>query len=107
MWAIAGDESFQMCIKELATVVQEQLPIKIAVVKRGCSRIQSLSDAHCDSVTGILGPDLVRIAAAYGIPGLMVQEETEVGPTIEAAVSTDGPILVVFRLTPEPTVAGP
>ena len=35
VWCIDGDGSFQMTIQELATIVQEQIPVKIAIINNG------------------------------------------------------------------------
>jgi len=35
VWVTAGDGGFQMNIQELATVVQERLPLKIAILNNG------------------------------------------------------------------------
>jgi acetolactate synthase-1/2/3 large subunit len=108
VWVTAGDGGFQMNIQELATVVQEKLPIKIAILNNGylgmVRQWQQLFFEGRYSGTPLLGPDFARVAEAYGIPGLTVREKSEVVPAIAQATSTDGPMLIDFRIVQEENV---
>jgi acetolactate synthase-1/2/3 large subunit len=108
VWATAGDGGFQMNIQELATVVQEKLPLKIAILNNGylgmVRQWQQLFFEERYSGTPLLGPNFVRVAEAYGIPGLMVSEKDEVVPALQQAVDTDGPFLIDFRIVQEENV---
>jgi acetolactate synthase-1/2/3 large subunit len=108
VWVTAGDGGFQMNIQELATVVQEQLPIKIAVLNNGylgmVRQWQQLFFEGRYSGTPLLGPDFAQVARAYGIPALTVQEKGEVEPALAEAIATEGPILIDFRIVQEENV---
>ena len=108
VWVTAGDGGFQMNIQELATVVQEKLPIKIAILNNGylgmVRQWQELFFEGRYSGTPLLGPDFVQVAQAYGIPGSMVQDKADVAPAIAKAMSTDGPMLIDFRIVQEENV---
>jgi acetolactate synthase-1/2/3 large subunit len=108
VWVTAGDGGFQMNIQELATVVQEQLPIKIAVLNNGylgmVRQWQQLFFEGRYSGTPLLGPDFAQVARAYGIPALTVQEKGEVEPALGEAIATEGPILIDFRIVQEENV---
>lgn len=108
VWVTAGDGGFQMNIQELATVVQEKLPIKIAILNNGylgmVRQWQQLFFEGRYSGTPLLGPDFAQVAAAYGIPGLTVREKSEVEPAIAQAVQSDGPFLIDFRIVQEENV---
>lgn len=108
VWVTAGDGGFQMNIQELATVVQEKLPIKIAILNNGylgmVRQWQQLFFEGRYSGTPLLGPDFAQVAAAYGIPGLTVREKSEVEPAIAQAVHSDGPFLIDFRIVQEENV---
>ena len=56
------------------------------------------------SGTVLGGPDFAQVARAYGIPGLTIEEKSEVVPAIEQAVNSDGPILLDFRIEQEENV---
>lgn len=108
VWVTAGDGGFQMNIQELATVVQEKLPIKIAILNNGylgmVRQWQQLFFEGRYSGTPLLGPDFAQVAAAYGVPGLTVREKSEVEPAIARAVHSDGPFLIDFRIVQEENV---
>jgi acetolactate synthase-1/2/3 large subunit len=108
VWVTVGDGGFQMNIQELATVVQEKLPIKIAVLNNGylgmVRQWQQLFFEGRYSGTPLLGPDFAKVAEAYGIPGLTVREKSEVEPAILKALDTAGPVLIDFRVVQEENV---
>ncbi len=108
IWVTVGDGGFQMNLQELATVVQEKLPIKIAILNNGylgmVRQWQQLFFEGRYSGTPLLGPDFAKLAEAYGIPGLTIQEKGQVGSAIAQAVSTDGPMLLDFRVEQEENV---
>ena len=108
VWVTAGDGGFQMNIQELATVAQEKLPLKIAVLNNGylgmVRQWQQLFFEGRYSGTPLLGPDFAMVAQAYGISGLTVREKSEVVPAIVQAAATDGPFLIDFRVEQEENV---
>jgi acetolactate synthase-1/2/3 large subunit len=108
VWAIVGDGGFQMSLNELATCVQEQLDVKIAVINNGylgmVRQWQDLFHAKNYSEVEILGPDFVKLAEAYGATGLRVTKDAEIMPAIEKARETIGPVLIDFVIEPEANV---
>jgi len=108
VWVTVGDGGFQMTIHELATVVQEKLPLKIAILNNGylgmVRQWQQLFFEGRYSGTPLLGPDFAKLAEAYGIPGLTVREKREVVPAIAQALDTDGPIVIDFHIVQEENV---
>jgi acetolactate synthase-1/2/3 large subunit len=108
VWVTAGDGGFQMNIQELATVVQEKLPLKIAILNNGylgmVRQWQQLFFEGRYSGTPLLGPDFAGVAQAYGVPGLTVREKGEVEPAVAQAVATDGPVLIDFQIVQEENV---
>ena len=108
VWCIAGDGGFQMTIQELATVVQERTAIKIAIINNGylgmVRQWQELFYQRRYVATPLMGPDFVKIAEAYGIPGLRVKTRREVVPAIQKAMEEQGPFLLDFMVEPEENV---
>ena len=108
VWAIAGDGGFQMTIQELATVAQENLSVKIAIINNSflgmVRQWQQLFYERRYVATPLSGPDFVKIAEAYGLPGIRVTNKMEVEPAIEKAMEHDGPFLIDFRVEPEENV---
>ncbi len=105
VWVIAGDGGFQMNIQELATIQQERLPIKMAIINNGylgmVRQWQELFHDRRYSATPMLNPDFVKVAEAYGIPGICVRHQSEVESAILAAYETPGPIVLEFQVERE------
>jgi acetolactate synthase-1/2/3 large subunit len=108
VWCIDGDGSFQMTLHELATIVQEKLAIKIAILNNGFLGLprqwQELLYQKRLVASPLYGPDYVKLADAYGIPGARVKRKEEVIPAIDKAIACDGPFLIDFVIEPEENV---
>ncbi len=107
-WAVCGDGGFQMTIQELATLVQDQIPVRIALLdnhKLGMIRQwQEIFYSGNYHSSDMFGPDYLKLADAYGIPAWKVRTPEEVRPAIEAANAVDGPSLVWFEIAEEQNV---
>ncbi len=108
VWCIAGDGGFQMTIQELATIVQEQAAVKIAIINNGyLGMVRQWQDLFYDrryTATELSGPDFVKVAEAYGIPAVRVSRSEDVEAAIEKAMAEEGPFLIDFRVRPEENV---
>ncbi|NLK07998.1 MAG: biosynthetic-type acetolactate synthase large subunit [Firmicutes bacterium] len=96
---IAGDGSIQMNIQELATVVQEKLPVKVFILNNqwlGMVRQwQELFFEKRYSHTSLeSGPDFVKLAEAYGVKGMRIKNPSEMMAVLEAALAHPGPVVV-------------
>lgn len=104
VWCIDGDGSFQMTLQELATLVQDDIAIKIAILNNGCLGMvrqwQELFYGKRYVATTLSCPDFVKIAEGYSIPGLRVTRQEEVVPAIEQAMEHEGPFLIDFTVEP-------
>ncbi len=108
VWCVAGDGGFQMTMQELATAAQERTAVKIAILDNGflgmVRQWQELFYERRYVATPLMGPDFVKIAEAYGIPGLRVKKRREVVPAIQKAMEHEGPFLIDFVVEPEENV---
>lgn len=108
VWCIDGDGSFQMTIQELGAIVQEQAPVKIAIINNGylgmVRQWQQLFYKGRYVATPISCPDFVKIAEGYGMPALRVKRREEVTPAIEQAMAHNGPFLIDFMVEQEENV---
>jgi acetolactate synthase-1/2/3 large subunit len=108
VWVVAGDGGFQMTQCELATLRQEQLDVKIAVINNGyLGMVRQWQEFFYDkryAATPMLSPDFVALAGAYGIPALRVTERGEVARRVEEARTTAGPVLLEFKVQKEDVV---
>jgi acetolactate synthase I/II/III large subunit len=96
---LAGDGSIQMNIQELQTLVQHKLPVKIFVLNNNgyLSIRQSQKGFFGDVVgespaSGVSFPDFVEVARSFGIASWKIEQEN-LGPLIQKALDTPGPVL--------------
>ena len=107
-WAIAGDGGFQMTLQELATLVQDRIPVKVALMdnkKLGMIRQwQEIIYGGNYHSASLFGPDYVKLCEAYGIPAFKATAPDQVDDAIRAAQAVDGPALVWFEIAEEQNV---
>jgi len=96
---IAGDASIQMNIQELATIAQHNLPVKILILNNcflGMVRQwqELFYDARYSSTCMASNPDFVKIAEAYGVKGIKVDDKKDVDAGLKEMIKHDGPVLL-------------
>ncbi len=108
VWAISGDGGFQMNMAEMATMVQEGLPVKMAVFNNGylgmVRQWQQFFHEKRYSCTPIWSPDYLKLAEAYGIAGYRVTQASELAEAVGRANAEPGPALVEFMIEQEANV---
>jgi acetolactate synthase-1/2/3 large subunit len=108
VWCIAGDGGFQMTIQELATIAEEKVAVKIAIMNNGylgmVRQWQELFYGRRYVGTKLWNPDFVKIAEAYGIPGVRVKRREEIIPAIQKAMEFPGAFLIDFLIEPEENI---
>ncbi|KGK97746.1 acetolactate synthase catalytic subunit [Methanococcoides methylutens] len=107
---ISGDGSFQMNSQEMATIVQNDIPIIIALFNNGylgmVRQWQALFFEHRYSHTTIEDSvDFVKLAEAYGALGIRVNKPSEVRPAIEKAIEANRPVIIDFIIEREENVS--
>jgi acetolactate synthase-1/2/3 large subunit len=103
---IAGDGSVQMNIQELATCVQEQIPIKVFIMNNGylgmVRQWQELFwDRRYSHVEMGQWPDFVKLAEAYGATGVRLTDKRTLVADMREALATEGSVVVDVRVTRE------
>ncbi|HSR90508.1 MAG TPA: biosynthetic-type acetolactate synthase large subunit [Gemmatimonadales bacterium] len=108
VWAISGDGGFQMNMQEIATMVQEKIPVKMAIFNNGylgmVRQWQQFFHGRRYSATPIWSPDYVRLAEAYGIAGYRVEHARQIEEAVARALRDPGPALVEFVIEQEANV---
>jgi acetolactate synthase-1/2/3 large subunit len=108
VWAISGDGGFQMNMQEIATMVQEGIPVKMAIFNNGylgmVRQWQQFFHGRRYSATPIWSPDYVKLAEAYGIAGYRVEQARQIDDAVGRAVREPGPALVEFMIEQEANV---
>lgn len=87
---ITGEASIQMCIQELSTCKQFELPIKIINLNNGylgmVRQWQEMFYANRYSQSYVSSlPDFVKLAEAYGHVGMKIDQIDDVVPALETA----------------------
>jgi acetolactate synthase I/II/III large subunit len=86
---IAGDGGFQCNVQELQTVVRNRLPVKIVVMNNHChGMVRQFQESYFDgryqsTLWGYDAPDFVKLAEAFGIPGLRVESAQAIGEGLD------------------------
>ena len=105
---IAGDGSFQMNIQELGTVAHYQIPVKVVILNNMyLGMVRQWQELFYDrryAYTELPPVDFVKIANAYGVEGIRVEEKEDVREALETALATDGPFVLDFRIEREENV---
>jgi len=106
---IAGDGSIQMNIQELATVIQYNLPVKVAILNNNYLGMvrqwqELFYDKRYSSTYLEVIPDFVKLAEAYGAIGLRAEKPEEVEPVIKKALSIRKPVIMDFKVEEEECV---
>jgi acetolactate synthase-1/2/3 large subunit len=91
-----------MTCPELATVAENGLPIKFAIINNGhhgmVRQWQQLFYRGNLVASRLRNPDFVRLAEAYGILGLRAVRREDVPAVIDRALRHAGPVLIDFRV---------
>jgi acetolactate synthase I/II/III large subunit len=106
---IAGDGSIQMNIQEMATAVQYNLPVKVAILNNGylgmVRQWQELFYERCYACTEMnAAPDFVKLAEAFGAVGLRARKPEEVEQVLRKGLSTPKPVIMDFVVEKEECV---
>jgi acetolactate synthase-1/2/3 large subunit len=108
VWVVAGDGGFQMTMAELATIAQERLDVKIAIINNGylgmVRQWQEFFYERRYAATPLLNPDFAKLASAYGIRAETIRTRAAVVPAVKAARRYEGTVLLDFRVEQEDTV---
>ena len=109
VWSIAGDGGFQMTLCELATIVENNIKVKFALLNNNhlgmITQWQGMffnEDYQANAYTA--NPDFVKLANAYGMKALSVDNNEDVRPAIREANNHDGPFLIDFKIKKEENV---
>jgi acetolactate synthase I/II/III large subunit len=108
VWVVVGDGGFQMTMCELATIVQEKINIKIAIINNGfLGMVRQWQEFFYDKryvATPLVAPDFAALANAFGIRGERITSRGDVLPTIRSARESKETVLIDFRVEQEDSV---
>jgi acetolactate synthase-1/2/3 large subunit len=106
---ICGDGGVQMNIQEMATLVQNRLPVKIVILNNNFLGMvrqwqELFFDKRYSSTCMELPIDFVKLADAYGAKGFSTSKPGEVEKIIKAAFKEKGPVIMEFKIAREEKV---
>jgi thiamine pyrophosphate-dependent acetolactate synthase large subunit-like protein len=97
--AIAGDGGFQFTMQEVATAVQFNVALPIVIFND--STYTAVKDAmhwtygeERSMAVDLVNPDYVKLADAYGIPGVRVDQPDDLQAAVTTALGHDGPTII-------------
>lgn len=103
--AVCGDGSFQMNLTELGTIMQNNVDIKIIVMRNNrLGMVRELQSNHYGSrySATILGdPDFTKIAEAYGIKTAEVNSNEEAEKVAEEMFKLKEPFILICNVHPD------
>ena len=106
---VAGDGSIQMNIQELATVVQNKIPVKVIILNNGhlgmVRQWQELFYNRNYSHTNMEAqPDFVKLAEAYGAEGYRISKPEELEDVLRKALTSPNPAFIDVMVEREENV---
>ncbi|WP_084657879.1 biosynthetic-type acetolactate synthase large subunit [Thermogemmatispora onikobensis] len=108
VWVVAGDGGIQMNIQELATIRDEGVEVKVAIMNNGylgmVRQWQEFFHQRNYSETPISSPDYVKLAEAYGLTGIRVERREDVQAAVQQAMQTPGTVIIDFAIEAEANV---
>jgi acetolactate synthase-1/2/3 large subunit len=103
---IAGDGSFEMTLQELSTAQMYDLPVKVVIINNGyLGMVRQWQELFYDSrYSGTsfepFQPDFVKVAEAWGMPGVSVDRAEDLEEGLLATLNADGPALININVDP-------
>ena len=103
---LAGDGSLIMNCQELATCVNEEIPVKVFLMNNGYMGMvrqwqELFWDRRYSAVEMGPSPDWVKLAEAFGATGMRCEDAADLEEMMAKALETDGPVLLDVRVSPE------
>ena len=107
VWVVVGDGGFQMTMCELATLVQEELDVKIAIINNGflgmVRQWQEFFYQRRYAATPISAPDFQKLGESFGVWSATVTNRGQVAEVVGDARKRRG-ALIDFRVEQEDSV---
>jgi acetolactate synthase-1/2/3 large subunit len=108
VWVVVGDGGFQMTMCELATIAQENLDVKIAIINNGyLGMVRQWQEFFYEkryAATPLANPNFVKLGEAFGITSRAVSSRADVVPAVAEARRHRGPVLIDFQVEQEDSV---
>jgi acetolactate synthase-1/2/3 large subunit len=106
---VCGDGGFQMNMQEIATLVQNKLPVKICILNNNFLGMvrqwqELFFDKRYSQTCMELPIDFIKLAEAFGAKGFQATKPNEVEDVIKAGFAHPGPVIMEFKIAREEKV---
>jgi acetolactate synthase-1/2/3 large subunit len=103
---LAGDGSLVMVCQEFATAASHEIPIKVFLMNNGYMGMvrqwqELFWEGRYTAVEMGPSPDWVKLAEAFGLKGMRVDDKNEVEGAMRDALGEEGPVLLDVRVSKE------
>ena len=104
---ITGDGGLLMVVQEIATAIQQDIPVVICLLNNGwlgmVKQMQKLFWDKRYSATELCNsnPDFVKLAESFGAKGCRVEKPGEIADALRQAFACDKPFLIDIWVDPE------
>jgi acetolactate synthase-1/2/3 large subunit len=109
--SVDGDGGFMLNIQELEVVRRLNLPIKFFVLNNnGYASIRASQTGYfkeaigCDSDSGLTLPDICKVASAFGVQSLRIDNQQDLRSSIREALNYEGPVICEVMVQPDQTI---
>ena len=107
--SINGDGGFAYNVMELATMVEQKIPLTAIVFNDNAygnvKRIQQMRFGGRTIVSDLHNPDMMKLADAYGVEGRRAQSPAELKSTLGDVFKRNEPVLIEVPVGPMPIVS--
>ncbi len=106
---VTGDGSFQMCMQEFGTAVEQGLPVKVIILNnRSLGMVRQVQEYYYDrrytATTFQKNPDFVKFAGVYDTSGWRISEPGQLRGVLEKALNAKTPVIVDCIINPQENV---
>lgn len=101
--SIVGDAGFQMTAQELALLKEFNLPVKVVILNNACLGMvrqwqETFYEERYSQSLMPIQPDFVKLADAYGIKGIVIDQQEDMEAQLAEAIGNDEPMVIDLRI---------
>ena len=105
----AGDGGFHMNLSELATMRSYNVPVVMIIMNNAVlGMVRQWQKIFYGNRFADTDPhrqtDFVKVAEAFGVPGLRMSSNDDIEPVLQKALAVQGPVLIDCRISPDSNV---
>ena len=100
---IDGDSSFNMTLTDMKTIVENNLPVKIAIMNNDSQMMVTIweklfFEARYTATINKRNPSFTKLAESYGISSMYCNNIENLDTTIKKFINHSGPVLCEFKI---------